>query len=454
MSNYKKYPKYRDSGVEWLGEVPESWEVKKLKFIAYAKPSNVDKKSKDSEKDVLLCNYTDVYYNDFITNDIEFMKATATDEQIKKFTLEVDDVIITKDSEGPEDIAIATCVQEVQDNLICGYHLTHIKPTGCNGRYLFRAFNSDGIHDQFKVAANGITRYGLGVYGIDNAWFPLPPLQEQQTIANYLDKATTKIDTLIEKQTRLIELLKEKRQAVISATVTRGLDSTVAMKDSGVEWLGEIPVHWDTVAMKLILDIRDGTHDTPSYIDDGLDSFPLVTSKDFVDNSISFSKTKYISKKDHILIRSRSKVDNGDVLMSMIGGNIGKSLIANVDREISIKNVALFKTSENPILAQLLLFYLDSYLMSVQIDLQNRGGAQGFLSLGDIRNLVFPKIPLMEQKAIVTYLTDKTSKIDNLITKSTKAIDLLKEKRTALISAVVTGKIDVRGFEKDNIDEV
>ena len=214
----------KDSEVEWLGEIPAHWEVKKLKFIAYAKPSNVDKKSKDGEKDVLLCNYTDVYYNDFITNDIEFMKATATNEQIKKFTLNVDDVIITKDSEGPEDIAIATCVKEVQDNLVCGYHLTHIKPTKCNGRYLFRAFNSDGIHDQFKVAANGITRYGIGVYGIDNSFFPAPPMKEQEEIANYIDDKTSKIDTLISKASKAIELLKERRTALISAVVTGKID--------------------------------------------------------------------------------------------------------------------------------------------------------------------------------------------------------------------------------------
>lgn len=214
----------KDSGVEWLGEIPKHWEVKKLKFIAYAKPSNVDKKSKEDEKDVLLCNYTDVYYNDFITNKLDFMKATATDEQIKKFTLEIDDVIITKDSEGAEDIAIAACVQEIQDNLVCGYHLTHIKPTHCNGKYLFRAFNSNGIHDQFKVAANGITRYGIGVYGIDNAWFPVPPMIEQEEIAKHIDDKTSKIDTLTAKATKAIELLKEKRTSLISAAVTGKID--------------------------------------------------------------------------------------------------------------------------------------------------------------------------------------------------------------------------------------
>jgi len=216
--------KMKDSGVEWLGEVPEHWEVMKLKFIAHTQPSNIDKKSKENEANVLLCNYTDVYKNDYITNNMEFMKATATYEQIKKFKLDVGDVIITKDSEGPEDIAIAAYVQETQPNLVCGYHLTQIKPRHCNGAYLFRAFNSNGIHDQFKVAANGITRYGLSVYGIDNAYFPVPPFKEQNQIANYLDTQTQKIDTLIEKANQAITLLEERRTALISAAVTGKID--------------------------------------------------------------------------------------------------------------------------------------------------------------------------------------------------------------------------------------
>ena len=218
------YPKYKNTQFSWLGAIPEHWEIRKLKHIASITLSNVDKKVDENEEPIRLCNYVDVYYNDFITNKIDFMKATATDEQIKKFTLEIDDVIITKDSEGPEDIAIATCVQEVQDSLVCGYHLTHIKPTHCNGRYLFRAFNADGIHDQFKVAANGITRYGIGVYGIDNAWFPVPSIVEQEEIAKHIDDKTSKIDTLISKSTKAIDLLKEKRTALISSAVTGKID--------------------------------------------------------------------------------------------------------------------------------------------------------------------------------------------------------------------------------------
>lgn len=132
----ERYERYKDSGVEWIGEIPEGWEVKKLKYIADARPSNIDKKSKKDEKSVFLCNYVDVYNNEFIGSDLSFMKATANEDQIHKFILKMDDVIVTKDSETPDDIANPALVIENFDNVVCGYHLTHIKPKAINGRYL------------------------------------------------------------------------------------------------------------------------------------------------------------------------------------------------------------------------------------------------------------------------------------------------------------------------------
>ena len=225
MSKYSKYPSYKDSGVEWLGEIPESWEVKKLKFMANCFPSNVDKKSKEDEIPVKLCNYTDVYYQDRIIEDMPFMGASATKEQIKKFTLKADDVVITKDSEDPEDIAVATYVPNDLDNVICGYHLSMIRTYKENrGLFLKYIFDSNYANSTFAITCNGLTRYGLGSYAINNAIFPQAPLHEQKSIANYLDKTTSKIDKLITKSAQAIDLLKEKRTALISAAVTGKID--------------------------------------------------------------------------------------------------------------------------------------------------------------------------------------------------------------------------------------
>jgi len=428
VSRYKPYPKYKESGVEWLGEVPEHWDVMKLKFIAHTQPSNIDKKSKENEANVLLCNYTDVYKNDYITNNMEFMKATATYEQIKKFKLDVGDVIITKDSEGPEDIAIAAYVQETQPNLVCGYHLTQIKPRNCNGAYLFRAFNSNGIHDQFKVAANGITRYGLSVYSIDNAYFPLPPKREQTAIANFLDRETAKIDTLIDKQRRLIELLGEKRQALISHAVTKGLDPNVKMKDSGVAWLREVPEHWDVMKLKYVLKLRN--------------TKTLITNQSVIAlENIEGHTGKYIDT-DSNYQGEGMECKKGDVLFGKLRPYLAKvyrcksSGIAFGDL-LTYQPIKHFESS--------FAFYsLLSEAFIKIVDSSTYGAKMPRASADFINEMPLAVPPFKEQNQIANYLDTQTQKIDSLIDKANQAITLLQERRTALISAAVTGKIDVR----------
>lgn len=220
-----RYPEYRPSGVEWLGEVPGHWEVKRLKQACHVFPSNVDKKSHDGETPVSLCNYTDVYYNETITADIEFMAATASTDQIAKFTLRAGDTIITKDSETADDIAIGAHVPADLPGVVCGYHLSMIRPLAdTNGAFVKRLFDSTYVRSCVAVRANGLTRVGLGQYEIDNLELPFPPPEEQQSIAAFLDRETGKIDALVAEQENLIALLKEKRQAVISHAVTGKID--------------------------------------------------------------------------------------------------------------------------------------------------------------------------------------------------------------------------------------
>lgn len=222
---YKPYPAYKDSGVEWLREIPAHWEVKRLKTVATVELSNVDKKSVEGQAAVRLCNYTDVYYNRRITSDLEFMAATATSEQARRFSLRAGDVLITKDSESWMDIAVPAVVAEDMPGVLCGYHLAHIRPDAdCDGAFLSRAFAAIGPRDQFQVAANGITRFGLGGDAIRTGLFALPSLPEQRTIAAFLDRECARIDALISKVRHVIERLKELRTALISAAVTGKID--------------------------------------------------------------------------------------------------------------------------------------------------------------------------------------------------------------------------------------
>ena len=214
----------KPSGVEWIGVIPAHWEVKRLKHVAKILPSNVDKHIYPDEIQVRLCNYTDVYYNDYIIVDTVLAKGSCKESEFAKFALKKGDVIITKDSETPDDIGVPTYVKDNLENVVCGYHLTMIRPLACRGEYIFRFIQSDRTRRYFELESNGITRYGLGKPSIENLLLPIPPDSEQQQIANFLDRKTRQIDELIAAEQRKIELLKEYRQSLISEAVTGKID--------------------------------------------------------------------------------------------------------------------------------------------------------------------------------------------------------------------------------------
>lgn len=216
-----------DDGVKMketvLGDIPEHWEVRRLKFLAEVNFSTVDKHSHKEEKPVRLCNYVDVYKHEYITNDFDFMLATATDAEIKRFTVEKGDVIITKDSETAADIAIPALVIADLENVVCAYHLAHIKPNRelVESEFLFRLFQSKKINSHFEVAAKGVTRHGLSYDDINSVFLPYPPtLTEQQEIIKHIKTETRTLDIAISKAEREIELIKEYREAMIAEAVT------------------------------------------------------------------------------------------------------------------------------------------------------------------------------------------------------------------------------------------
>ena len=216
------YPAYRESGVPWLRRVPAGWGVRRLRFLADIRPSGVDKHSLEGELPVRLCNYVDVYKNDRITDALAFLEATATPAEIERFALRAGDVLITKDSETPDDIAAAALVEPSAAGVVCGYHLALLRPApgAISGAFLFWAFKAPETLAQCSVRAQGITRFGLSTGAIGDVWLPLPPPAEQRAIAAFLDRECGKIDTLISESERAIALLKERRAALISAAVT------------------------------------------------------------------------------------------------------------------------------------------------------------------------------------------------------------------------------------------
>lgn len=216
----------KPSGVDWLGNIPENWDVRSLKQIASVRLSGVDKHVYEGECRIRLCNYTDVYYNDLITPDMQFMDATATSAEIASLALQKNDVLITKDSETWNDIAVPALVEQDLDRVLCGYHLALLRPDPEQlvGEYLCRALRASLLLWQFNVAASGVTRYGLSQHAIKSAVFPLPPTDEQEIICATLCKTISFADAAIERARREIELIREYRTRLIDDVVAGKLD--------------------------------------------------------------------------------------------------------------------------------------------------------------------------------------------------------------------------------------
>ena len=216
----------KPSGIEWLGEVPEHWEVALIKHVADVRFSGVDKHSHDHETPVRLCNYTDVYKNDRITDDMDLMRATATAAEVARLTLKAGDVILTKDSETPDDIGVPAWVPEDLPGVVCAYHLGLLRPVPDRvlGEFLFRAIGSARTAQQFHVLATGVTRFALGKHDVKNAVIALPPIEEQKTICRWITDECKPLDDAIARTEEEIKLIREYRDRLIADVVTGQVD--------------------------------------------------------------------------------------------------------------------------------------------------------------------------------------------------------------------------------------
>lgn len=436
MPTLNPYPAYIDTDLPWLPKVPKHWEVKRLKHVTNITFSSVDKLSHEHEKPVLLSNYVDVYKNEQITSELEFMNATASDDEIERFTLRKNDVMITKDSESWNDIAVPAYVPNDLENVLCGYHLALIRPNSdeVDGKFLLRALQSKTIRYQFEVEATGITRYGIDQYAIGSTFFPTPPLPEQEAIAAYLDRQTAKIDALIAKKQRLLDLLAEQRASLISQAVTKGLNPDVKMKDSGVAWLGQVPRHWDVKRNRFLFkeqNIRSETgEETLLMVHQKLG---IVPRQDYMDARPVIADT---------LIGYKVCYED-DLVLNKLKGHLGIFYRATAHGIVSPDYTVLRKISNIHTKYYEYLFRYTSYVS--EFKKVSKGVGTGFLRLyteefSDVPSLV---PPYHEQLQIIEHIDQETKRLSNLTDKVETAIERLQEYRAALISSVVTGKVQV-----------
>lgn len=434
---YSPYPKYKDSGVAWLGKVPEHWEVQRLRFLASYQNSNVDKKNYEGQEQVRLCNYTDVYYNEKITDDLNFMLATASESEIETMKLHIDDVIITKDSEDPSDIGIPAIVSENLHNVVCGYHLTVIRAANkATARFIHRAIQSNPSKAQFHVESPGITRFGLNQDTIGNLWVATPPLNERELVASLLDSQTASIDALITKKTRFIDLLKEKRLALITHAITKGLNPHVTMKDSRVEWIGEVPEHWEITRNKVAFFEVDDRNDS--------DNGELLTVSHLT--GITPRSEKNVNMFLAETLNGYKKCMAGDLVINTMWAWMGALGVSPIDGLVSPSYNAYRLRNQTICLPRYYDYLCRIPEHVVYIKAHSTGVWESRLRLYpetflDMRTC-FP--PVEEQRDIVAFLDRETVRIDALLAKTQRSIDLLRERRSALITAAVTGKIDIR----------
>ena len=429
-SKYKPYPSYKDSGVKWMGEVPKEWISIKLKQVLIHKT-----KTTNHGLDCGSISFGTVVYKD---NEKIPEETRASYQEVLAGEFLINPLNLNFDLKS-----LRTALSTLNVVVSTGYIVLQSK-SNIEKHYLrWLLYQFDVAH--MKTLGAGV-RQTVNYTDIGNEYFFMPPLQEQKAIATYLDRATQKIDTLIAKQEQLIALLKEKRQALISHAVTKGLNPDAKMKESGVAWLGEIPEGWTATPLRYIGQLQNGISKGGSYFGTG---FPFVNYGDIYNNAVLPLEVKGLamsSKEDQQVY----SVKKGDVFFTRTSETIDDIGMASTCIETIREAIFSGFTIRFRQIRQVLNEHFSKYYFRT-------GHAQAFFeeqlnlvtraSLGQdiLKQLPVLLPPIEEQKAIATYLDQKTQKIDTLISKATKAITLLKEKRTALISAVVTGKVDVRG---------
>lgn len=456
MKNFKQYSEYKDSGVEFIGEIPRGWECYAIKralllltdYDANGSFStikeNVNRVSDVSEQYAWFVRATDLENNSFNENKERIVWIDEnTYTFLSKSYLDGGELLIAKRGEIGKVYLMPNI--SIKATLAPNLYLLRLDERLLLPIYMYYYYISSIGNLQLKNINKSTTIGAIYKDDVKRIVVPYPPLSEQQQIANYLDQKTTAIDQLIQKKEQLIQLLEEKRTAMINQAVTKGLDPTVPMKDSGIEWLGEVPAHWNPVRLKHIVAIKicDGPHETPNFVENGI---PFLSAESIKGNKIDLNyKRGYITEEQHLEYSKKSKVKKGDILFCKSGSTTGKSALVDINDEFGIWSpLAIIRGEKSKVNHKYLFNSIQAKHFKLQVENAWTFGTQPNIGMGAIENLwvCFP-LP-EEQLEIITYLDGKTQEIDQAIAKTKDQIKLLGEYKTTLISDVVTGKIDVR----------
>ena len=427
---FRQYPEYKDSGIEWLGAIPAHWNAKRMKFVAPTRITKLDIKP-DNAVYVGLEHIESWTGRLLLENQPE-----GVDSVVSSFTR--GDVLF-----GKLRPYLAKSARPDVDG-VCSSEILPLRPTpGCFQSYMmYCLLNAPYIHwlDSMTYGTK-MPRVSPDQVGSSHA--PLPPEGEQSVIATFLDRETSKIDGLVARKETLIELLQEKRAALITHAVTRGLDPNVSIKDSGVEWLGKIPRHWRVGKLKhacerVFVGIAEAA--TFAYVDHGV---PMLRSTDVRANRVRTDDIRCIDIS--FAARLSSKQLRTDDIVTVRTGNAGVSAVVPPAYDLGQCFTLVVSRPTRTNDSRYFCYWLNARPGQEQFKVEGMGTAQVNISVPIVQNVLVCIPPPREQLHIANWIEQELSRWNGLIAKIRQAINHLKEFRTALISAAVTGKIDVRG---------
>lgn len=427
-----KYGEYKDSGERWLGAIPTHWQVLRLKNLFEIRKRVVG----EDGHQVLSITQRGIKVKDVESNDGQLSMDYSKYQIVQPgdFAMNHMDLLT-----GFVDISPYAGVTSPD------YRVFTVRDgVACEPRYFLYLLQNGYRQKVFYAFGQGASEFGRWRFPTDqfnDFCFPYPSLSEQVTIATFLDSETAKIDTLIAEQEKLIALLAEKRQATISRAVTQGLNPNAPMRDSGLEWLGKIPAHWTTARLgHLTTQIVDGAHFTPTYVDEGI---PFLRVTDITRGLPELDEVKRIPEVEHLELCRRCRPRKGDLLLSK-NGTIGVPKVVTWDWEFSIFVSLCLLKMRPAMLASFAANVFESSTIKIQIDEGAKQSTVTNLHLEKIAEFRFPVPPVSEQEDIIAFLQMETSRLDALANEAERAVNLLKERRSALIAAAVTGQVDVR----------
>lgn len=442
----KKYDSYKDSGVEWIGDLPSNWQIKRIKHTTYVKGRIGWQGMRSDEflesSDSYVVTGTD-FMKGLVKWDTCYQVPLERYEEDPFIQLREGDLLITKDGTIGK-IAVVKDIPKIA-TLNSGVFLTRPLFNSYVPEFMYWILYSEVFKTFYDYNKSGSTIQHLYQNVFNEFMFPLPTIKEQTTIVNYLDYKTTQIDHLIAKKEQFIKLLEEERVSVINQAVTKGLDPNVSMRDSGIEWLGEIPEHWELKRIKYIGKIISGySFKSEDFTQTGIRVMKISNIQTM---RVDWSDDSYLP--EHFLTEfERFKINKGDLVFALTRPIIStgiKATIVNEQENILLnQRNAVLKSGDKLNVRWMYYMIFNEKFKEHFESLIDGTGQQPNISSNDIANINIPLPNLHEQNEIVAFLDAKMEDVETIILKSKQEIELLKEYKTALISEVVTGKVDVR----------